>query len=202
MKLLFFDTETTDIVPGHICQISYVTVDTDTKPQTTTAKNIFFTVEEVSPGALEVHGLTPELLYDLSEGLYFEDFAEQLHIDFSNADWIIGHNVAFDLKFITSDFEELGIDYNYNNTFDTMNYYKDIIKLKGSRFGFKNPTLRETNIFLGITEDDIQKTSIKFFGDASGYHDSRYDVAATYLAVVQGIRKGFIVPNYFTNNKK
>ena len=202
MKLLFFDTETTDITPGHICQISYVTVDTDTKPQTTYARNIFFTVEEISDGAREAHGLTPEMLYELSEGLYFEDYAEQLHRDFSEADWIIGHNVNFDLRFITSDFEELGIDYNYRNTFDTMTYYKDILKLQSSGSGFKSPSLRELNVFLGITEQDIQKTSVKFFGDSTGYHDSRYDVASTYLAVVTGIRKGFIINNYFTNQKK
>lgn len=201
MKLLFFDTETTDITPGHICQISYVTVDTDTKPQTTIAKNIFFTVEEISDGARDVHGLTPEMLYELSDGLYFEDYAEQLHEDFSTADWIIGHNVAFDLRFITSDFEELGIDYSYRNTFDTMNYYKDIMKLRGSGSSYKSPSLRELNVFLGITDEDIQKTSNKFFGDSTGYHDSRYDVSATYLAVVRGIAKGFIIKNYFTSKK-
>ena len=34
MKLLFFDTETTSVKPGHICQLSYIIVDTSTKPQT------------------------------------------------------------------------------------------------------------------------------------------------------------------------
>lgn len=200
MKLLFFDTETTDITPGHIAQISYVIVDTSVKPQTTVAKNLFFTVEEISESAKAVHGLTPEMLYELSEGLYFEDFAENLHDDFSSADWIIGHNVAFDLKFITNDFEELGIDYSYLNTFDTMTYYKDILKLKGSGASFKNPTLKELNVFLGITDTDIQNTSMKFFGDSIGYHDSRYDVVATYLSVVRGIMNGMIPKNYFTNN--
>ena len=201
MKLLFFDTETTHLTPGHICQISYVTVDTDTKPQTTEARNIFFTVDDMSDEAEKVHGLSLETLYELSGGLYFEDFAEELHNDFKSADWIIGHNVAFDLRFITSDFEELGISYNYKNTFDTMNYYKNILKLKGSGSSYKNPTLWELNVFLGITEENIQETSKKFFGDSTGYHDSRYDVAATYLAVVKGIMSGMIEKNYFTSKK-
>ena len=38
MKLLFFDTETTSIKPGNICQLSYIIVDTSTKPQTTMKK--------------------------------------------------------------------------------------------------------------------------------------------------------------------
>ena len=49
MKLLFFDTETTSVKPGHICQLSYITVDTTTKPQTTIGKNFFFTVDEMDP---------------------------------------------------------------------------------------------------------------------------------------------------------
>lgn len=202
MKLLFFDTETTDIKPGHICQISYITVDTDTKPQTTVAKNIYFTVEEITKEAQNVHGLTPESLYELSEGQYFEDLAENLHDDFSNADWIIGHNVAFDLNFITSDFEELGIEYNYKNTFCTMNYFKNILKLQGRGQGFKNPSLRELNIFLSISESDIQNSAKKLFGDSIGYHDSRYDVTATYLSVVKAIRNGMIENNYFTKKLK
>lgn len=51
MKLLFFDTETTSVRPGHICQLSYITVDTSTKPQTTTGKNFFFTVDEMDPAS-------------------------------------------------------------------------------------------------------------------------------------------------------
>ena len=57
MKLLFFDTETTSIRPGHICQLSYITVDTSTKPQTTKGKNFFFTVDEMDEGAEAVHRL-------------------------------------------------------------------------------------------------------------------------------------------------
>ena len=75
MKLLFFDTETTSVKPGHICQLSYITVDTSTKPQTTIGKNFFFTVDEMDPSAQEVHGFSLEKLYELSNGL---EFLEQL----------------------------------------------------------------------------------------------------------------------------
>ena len=44
MKLLIFDTETTSIKPGHICQLSYIVIDASSKPQKTTGKNIFFAV--------------------------------------------------------------------------------------------------------------------------------------------------------------
>ena len=54
MKLLFFDTETTSVRPGHICQLSYITVDTSTKPQTTIGKNFFFTVDEMDPKRIKL----------------------------------------------------------------------------------------------------------------------------------------------------
>ncbi len=75
MKLLFFDTETTSVRPGHICQLSYITVDTSTKPQKTVGKNFFFTVDEMDPEAQEVHGFSLEKLYELSNGL---EFLEQI----------------------------------------------------------------------------------------------------------------------------
>ena len=76
MKLLVFDTETTSIKPGQICQLSYITIDTATKPQKTEGKNIFFTVDEMDPNAEAVHGFSLEKLYDLSGGMYFEDLVD------------------------------------------------------------------------------------------------------------------------------
>ena len=82
MKLLFFDTETTGIKPGNICQLSYITVDTSTKPQTTTGHNFFFTVEDVEPSAEAVHGFSVEKLYELSNGMYFDDLVDEFYNDF------------------------------------------------------------------------------------------------------------------------
>ena len=100
MKLLFFDTETTGVKPGSICQLSYILVDTSTKPQKTIGKNIFFTVDEMEPEAERIHGFSLEKLYELSEGMYFEDLYADFINDFLEADFIIGHNVQFDIKFL------------------------------------------------------------------------------------------------------
>ncbi len=58
MKMIFFDTETTGIRPGNICQLSYILVDTSYKPTKTIGKNIFFTVDYVEPSAQDVHGFS------------------------------------------------------------------------------------------------------------------------------------------------
>ena len=54
--ILFFDTETTGLIPGRIIQLSYV-MQSETE---TRAKNFFFAVEYIEPSAVAVHGFTPE----------------------------------------------------------------------------------------------------------------------------------------------
>ncbi|MBU5590458.1 3'-5' exonuclease [Clostridium sp. MSJ-4] len=205
MKLIFFDTETTDLRPGSICQLSYILVDTSTKPQSTTGKNIFFAVEHVEPSAEEIHGFSVEALYELSKGLYFEDQFEGFVEDFLTADVVIGHNVNFDIKFLRHEIEGCGEEFNPNMSFCTMGYYKNVCRLSNGRGDIKNPKLEEVISFLGITKDKIRELSQKFFGGTGDYHDARFDTTATYLIVTEGIKKGLIPKQYFSNmitNKK
>lgn len=200
MKLLFFDTETTDLKPGNICQLSYIIVDSNTKPQTTIGKNFFFTVEEMSSSAEAIHGFSLEKLYELSNGLYFEDTFEEFIEDFLTADIVIGHNVQFDIKFLRSELEFLGVDFNPKHVFCTMAYYKEICKSRNSRGAVKNPSLTELVNFLKLQDDFVQKKCSDLFGDNSaGYHDARYDTTCTYLTVIQGLRTGLIPAGYFSN---
>ncbi|WP_066873847.1 3'-5' exonuclease [Clostridium mediterraneense] len=201
MKLLFFDTETTSIKPGSICQLSYILVDTDCKPQKTTGYNYFFTVEEMDPEAEKVHGFSLEKLYELSNGLYFEDQFENFLSDFQNADFVIGHNVPFDIKFLTHELSALYMETEYapKNIFCTMKYYKDICKLVKPNGTYKNPKLEEVINYLGITKEQITATANKLFDGSGNYHDARFDTAATYLVVIEGIKQGVIPRNYFTN---
>ncbi|MGL4848945.1 MAG: 3'-5' exonuclease [Clostridium sp.] len=198
MKLLFFDTETTSIRPGHICQLSYITVDTSTKPQTTVGKNFFFTVEEMDAGAQAVHGFSLEKLYELSNGMYFEDSVGEFVDDFFEADYVIGHNVNFDIKFMQSELLPMGAHYVPKDTFCTMNYYKDICKILKPNGTYKNPKLEEVVKFLGITNDQIEAKANALFEGSGNYHDARFDTAATYLLVIEGLKKKVIPHGYFT----
>ncbi|MDT9349139.1 3'-5' exonuclease [Clostridium perfringens] len=198
MKLLFFDTETTGVKPGSICQLSYILVDTSTKPQKTIGKNIFFTVDEMEPEAERIHGFSLEKLYELSEGMYFEDLYADFINDFLEADFIIGHNVQFDIKFLKHELLGLGEFFEPNNVFCTMKYYKDICKILRPTGDYKNPKLEEVIKHLNITDSEISETANKYFQGSGNYHDARFDTAATYLAVINGIKKGLIPRNYFT----
>lgn len=192
MKLLFFDTETTSVKPGHICQLSYITVDTTTKPQTTIGKNFFFTVDEMDPGAEEVHGFSLEKLYELSEGMEFLDQLQDFMKDFFDADFVIGHNVQFDIKFLKHELNslyEVGmIDETWEpkNSFCTMAYYKNICNIPAPRGnGIKNPKLSEVIDFLNISQDKIAAKANELFQGSGNYHDARFDTAAAYLLVIE-----------------
>lgn len=209
MKLLFFDTETTSIKPGHICQLSYITVDTTTKPQRTIGKNFFFTVDEMDPGAEEVHGFSLEKLYELSEGMEFLDQLQDFMKDFFDADFVIGHNVQFDIKFLKHELNslyEVGmIDETWEpkNSFCTMTYYKNICNIPAPRGnGIKNPKLSEVIDFLNISQDKIATKANELFQGSGNYHDARFDTAATYLLVIEGIKQKYIKPGFFSEQLK
>lgn len=199
MKLLFFDTETTSIKPGSICQLSYITVDAGVKPQITTGKNFFFTVDEMDPSAEEIHGFSLEKLYELSNGQYFEDLVPDFFDDFVNADFVIGHNVNFDVRFLKHELLSLGEDFNPKNVFCTMAYYRDICKIKKANGEIKNPKLSEVIDWLNISTEKIAETSEKLFEGSGNYHDARFDTAATYLTVIEGLKKGYFPKGYFSN---
>ena len=198
MKMIFFDTETTGLKPGSICQLSYILVDTNIKPTQTIGKNIFFAVEYVEPSAQDVHGFSVEALYELSNGRYFEDRLEEFLEDFQTADVFIGHNVKFDLKFLTYELEGCGEIFEPKNIFCTMNYYKNICKLPSNRGDYKMPKLQEAINFLHVKESDIDLFSKKYFDETGNFHDARFDTTATYLLVTEGIKKGHIPRNYFS----
>ncbi|MEG0296669.1 MAG: 3'-5' exonuclease [Clostridium sp.] len=204
MKLLIFDTETTSIKPGNICQLSYVLIDATCKPQKTTGKNFFFTVEHVDDGAREVHGFSEEKLYELSDGLEFMDQCQDFMKDFYDADFVIGHNVQFDIKFLKHEITSLweaGIledKWEPKNAFCTMAYYKNICSIPSSTGSIKNPKLSEVIDFLHITEKEIADKANELFQGSGNYHDARFDTAATYLTVIKGLKTKLIPHGYFS----
>ncbi len=198
MKLLIFDTETTSLKPGHICQLSYILIDASSKPQKTIGKNIFFAVDEMDPSAEAIHGFSLEKLYELSKGMYFEDLVEDFLNDFTEADFIIGHNVNFDIRFLRHELESMGFSYSPKNTFCTMQYYINICRIQKMNGELKNPKLEEVINFLNISKESIVKKSDELFQGSGGYHDARFDTTATYLLIIEGLKQGFIPKGYFS----
>lgn len=189
MKLIVFDTEATALRDGQICQISYLMID----GEQIDGKNMFFSVEEMSESAYNVHHMSVEELKELSGGEEFMDRAVELLKDFNKADLIIGHNVAADMRYLRTEFERLNINMGKKKTFCTMNYFTYVLKLK-QRQGWsrhpKPPKLQELTEHYGLSEEYIAQKAGEWFGGGAAAHDARYDAAATWLSVVEGTRKG------------
>jgi hypothetical protein len=82
VNLIIFDTETTGLKPGQICQLSYI-VAQDKKIE---GKNFFFKVDYIEPAAQRVHGYSVIDLQKLSGGKDFRYYHPEIAGDFSRAD--------------------------------------------------------------------------------------------------------------------
>lgn len=181
MRTVIFDTETTDINPGNICQIAYIVIDNGIK-----ARNFYFEVDKMSPSAERVHGLSLDKLKELSERKRFKDHIDEIQRDFSNVDIIVGHNVSFDIKFLKEEFKRYNKYFYYKREFCTMKHFTNICKIKKNDGKYKYPRLEELINFLGISDNEIEaKTSELFSVTSNDYHDARYDTVAAYLCLLR-----------------
>lgn len=176
MKVVILDTETTgfEAKSNQIAQLAYLVI---IDGYVESKKNFFFTVDKMDKGAENTHGFSIEKLKLLSEGRRFGHHAREIFEDLDEA-MIVCHNLQFDIPFIQSEFERIGVRINPPNTFCTMEYYTDILKLKG-KYGYKWPKLTEVLDYYGIRHIDISRKMNAFFGEASKAHDARWDIIAT-----------------------
>lgn len=176
MKVVILDTETTgfEAKSNQIAQLAYLVI---IDGQVEFKKNFFFTVDKMDKGAENTHGFSIEKLKLLSEGRRFCHHAREIFEDLDEA-MIVCHNLQFDIPFIQNEFERIGVRINPPNTFCTMEYYTDILKLKG-KYGYKWPKLTEVLDYYNIEHMDISRKMNVFFGEASQAHDARWDIIAT-----------------------
>lgn len=185
--IIYFDTETTGLRPGNICQLSYIMQD----KIGARGKNFFFQVDYMPKEVEAIHGLSVEKLKVLSGGKTIKDCILEIEKDFASASLICAHNVQFDLMFLMAEFENCGRHFRYNESFCSMKRFTPICKLLRSKGeGYKYPRLNELCAFLGIGEEDIDKASNSLFDGSTGFHDARFDTVAVYLAINKVINRG------------
>lgn len=180
-KYIFLDTETSGLYweEDRICQLSYLVANEEL--DILDAKNFYFYLSEVDDGASRVHGLTPNILKELSGGKVFGDFAEEIQKDLKDS-IVVCHNVDFDLNFLEQEFRRINVkDKLYEDCFCTMHAYTNILKLPHPYYYFKYPKLEEVIYYLDIESNQIKTVINRSFKSSSGFHDARYDVACTYL---------------------
>jgi DNA polymerase-3 subunit epsilon len=191
MNVIVFDTEYTDLVPGQICQISYLIV----RDGQVRGKNMFFAVDSMSEGARDVHGMSVEDLEALSGGEVFAARAAELFEDFSRADLLVGHNVAADDRYLRAEFSRLAMPLKKIKTFCTMNYFTGDAQLrqKVNTGRPKPPKLSELIEYFALSGDEVAARADEWFSGSDGApHDARYDAAATYLCLLEAVRRGMV----------
>lgn len=183
--ILYFDTETSGLHPGEICQLSYIVEDKNS----VRAKNIFFNVKNVEYSAYLVHGFSVEKLAILSGGKTFKEHIDKIEADFGRADVVVAHNYSFDSAFMRKEFERAGRSYCVKNEFCSMKKATPICKLKRSSSPcYKYPKLAEFCTHFGVDDEYVRVVSQKLFGSAENFHDARFDTTAMFLAVREAIK--------------
>lgn len=185
------DTETTDLHPGQIGQLSYICLDDHF--QFLQAKNHFFMVERMSPGAEAVHGFSQNKLEYLSGGKSFADCIDEIASDLSDQTLVI-HNSPFDVRFLTAEYETARHDVNRKNEHCTMRYFTNICQVpKHSGLWYKRPKVAELMNFFAISDRDIlHKAQEVFASDEIWFHDARFDTAALLCALERHGRDNFL----------
>ena len=182
--ILYFDTETTGLKPGQICQLSYIMQDCFGE----ISKNYFFTVDSVEYSAYLVHGFSVQKLYYLSSGKRFSDFITEIAYDFASADLIVAHNIDFDLSFMRAEFERAGVNLKYKNAVCSMKTAVPVCKLPRSRgVGYKYPKLGELYNHFAVSDCDIVEQELNLFAESTSAHDARYDTTALCLCFKKAI---------------
>ncbi len=191
---LIYDTETTGLPKDFNAPVS----DTDNWPRCVqlawqlhdasgnlvNAKNYIVKPEgyTIPYNAEKVHGISTERA--IQEGYDLQFVLEEFEKDVAQTDWIIGHNIEFDVNIMGSEY--------YRKSFETSLLSKEIVDTKdegtdfcaipGGKGGkFKWPTLTELHT--------------KLFGTAfDDAHDAAYDVDATAKCFFGLITEGVITP--------
>lgn len=190
MRIIVFDTETTSLKPGQICQMAYLMAEDGTVE----GKNMFFAVDEMNERSQSVHGFSMEMLKELSGGLRFEDRAQEIFDDFMGADVVAGHNVAFDMRFLTAEMSRAGLELGKIKTFCTMNQFTGNMKMrrKFQAYRPKPPKLVELKEYFSLDDRLIEENSVRWFGGGAASHDARFDTAMTYMCLLAATEQGIL----------
>jgi DNA polymerase III epsilon subunit-like protein len=134
MRVIVFDTETTGLPKTrvlsygllnlwpYVVQLSYLIYDTDDKELIKIRDHIIaipYNIE-ISEESSKLHGITNDISY--SQGVKIENILEEFLEDLKICDFIVGHNINFDINMIKAELMRLHTNMNKN-----MDYYYNSI---------------------------------------------------------------------------
>lgn len=165
-QYLVFNLETTGLDPitDQICHLAYIITDDMFNPLI--AKKFYFSVDKMSYGAEQVHGLTQEKLKELSGGKGFRDCYREICEDFKSVDLIATHNLSFFWDFMLWEFQKCNIfeeDFRNVQKMCLMCRYKNMLQIDIGYEDYKYPKFVEIEQFLGLEKEDIVEQSESLF---------------------------------------
>ena len=134
MRVIVFDTETSGLPKTnvltygllnlwpYIVQLSYLIYDVNEKELVKIRDNIIkipYNIE-ISQESINLHGISNDISY--SQGIKIENIIEEFMEDLNTCDYIIGHNIQFDINMIKAELMRLN-----TNTDKNMNLYYNYI---------------------------------------------------------------------------
>ena len=135
MRVIVFDTETTGLpktkvlTPGllklwpYVVQLSYLIYDIDEK-ELIKIRDFIIKIPydiEIPQEASKIHGITNDISY--SQGINIENIIEEFMDDLNQCDYIIGHNIEFDINMIKAELMRLNLIISKN-----MNLYYNYVE--------------------------------------------------------------------------
>ncbi len=181
IKLFFFDTETTGVQPlGRIIEFWYIIVEFDLETHEQTIKVSeslrFKPFSEIPEWATKVHWITNDDVKDCPR--FIEAFLTKFVLLAKEMDYIIGHNVNFDMEMIELECEDYlksrpdkrtkfkaWSEETRKKLLDTMLASVELCEIPG-KYWFKWPKLQELHVKL-------------FHEEFSGAHGAMADIEAT-----------------------
>ena len=92
--------------------------------------------------------------------------------------------------FMSAEFERLGERFTYKNSLCSMKKFTPVCRLpRANGASYKYPKLSELCEFLDIYPYDVTRETMRLFRAAPSAHDARYDTAALYLAMNEGVKR-------------
>jgi len=190
MKYIFLDTETTGLPQDYdapftdidnwprLVQLGWIIYDNREvlKEKENVIKPIGFAIPQQ---ATNVHGIS--MADALERGLRIEIVLNEFLDDVSDADAFIGHNIAFDVKVLQSEFYRLSIDNKIDEieTLDTMLLSTNFCRIPSQQYGYRYPKL-------------IELYNKLFSESFDNMHDAMADIKATAKCFWAMVDRGII----------
>jgi len=168
--IIVFDTETNGFSPNNsVLSIAAIRLKYNGEHyvEGDRYQRFYYPVEEYNEKAIEVNGLTREVVFEKRKGLtypeYFENDVDSFEKFCAGTDLFAGHNISFDVKFVPF--------VQYKKKFCTMYSMKELYYKKYKIN--KVPKLKEAVLCVDETFDENK------------LHDSMYDVELTVKVLLK-----------------